>query len=61
VVDPSTPVEILGQQVTSVSPLPNVQLELSGLPKTAALGALGVPGLAAYLGLFQTCKYDKLI
>ena len=38
-----------------VEPLPR-QLEAAGLPKSSALGLLGVPGLTAYLGLMEVTQ-----
>ena len=55
VVDPDETLEMGGQDVPMLEPLPR-QIENSGLPKSACLGVLGVPGLSAYLGLFNACK-----
>lgn len=52
VVDPSATQELGGTTVHLVEPLPR-QLEAAGLPKSSALGLLGVPGLTAYLGLME--------
>ena len=55
VVDPDETLEMGGQDVPILEGLPR-QIENSGLPKSACLGVLGVPGLSAYLGLFNACK-----
>ena len=52
---PEATLEICGEEVPVVEPLP-VQLDISGLPKSACLGVLGIPGLTAYIGLLHICK-----
>eukprot|EP00095_Tigriopus_kingsejongensis_P002438 maker-scaffold380_size190731-snap-gene-0.38 protein:Tk02438 transcript:maker-scaffold380_size190731-snap-gene-0.38-mRNA-1 annotation:"nadp-dependent leukotriene b4 12-hydroxydehydrogenase" len=55
IVDPEATIEMCGQEVPVVENLPR-QLENSGLPKSACLGVLGIPGLTAYMALFHACK-----
>ncbi len=52
VLRPDAKVTVGGRQVAVVENLPR-QLDASGLPKSACLGALGLPGITAYLSLFK--------
>ncbi len=53
--DPESRQSIYEDSVPLVTPLPP-QLDSSGLPKSACLGVLGVPGVSAYLSLMEKCK-----
>ncbi|XP_023328257.1 prostaglandin reductase 1 isoform X2 [Eurytemora carolleeae] len=54
-VDPTLTQVLGGHEVPLVETLPR-QLENASMPKSAALGLLGVPGLTAYIGLTEVCK-----
>jgi len=54
-VDPSMTQELGGRDIPLVENLPS-QLDNTFLPKSSALGVLGIPGLSAYIGLTQICK-----
>ena len=47
--------EMCDREIQLIEGLPK-QLELTGLPKSACLGVLGVPGVSAYLALTEVCK-----
>ena len=51
--------EMCGQTVAMVETLPK-QLEVCGLPKSACLGVLGLPGLSAYSALLHACRYSTI-
>lgn len=55
IVDPDSTFEMSGLELPIVENLPR-QLDNSGLPKSACLGVLGIPGLTAYMALFYACK-----
>ncbi|TRY61724.1 hypothetical protein TCAL_11149 [Tigriopus californicus] len=55
IVDPDSTFEMSGLELPIVENLPR-QLDNSGLPKSACLGVLGIPGLIAYMALFYACK-----
>ena len=47
--------EMCGHTIDLVDHLPK-QIEHTNVPKSAALGVLGVPGLTAYIALVHVCK-----
>ena len=55
VLDPEATQEMCGEEQKLVESLPR-QLDSCGLPKSACLGVLGVPGLTAYIALLHACK-----
>nr|ACO12769.1 NADP-dependent leukotriene B4 12-hydroxydehydrogenase [Lepeophtheirus salmonis] len=55
VIQPDVVQDMCGHKIPLVADLPS-QLEHTKLPKTAALGILGIPGVTAYISLIHACK-----
>ena len=56
VIDPDATQEMCGQTVRLMDNLPRQLDNSGGLPKSGALGVLGVPGISAYIGLMKICR-----